>query len=109
MNKLWICRSTDENIARAEKYEYFKANAKYCLVITEETPDKMAQVTDEAARSLTMQDWAWITTVGAKIKAEREYAEFQQRQREFISRFEKELEIAKGRMTDGGNPEGGTE
>ena len=54
MNKLWVCRSTAENIARAEKYEYFKANDKYCLVITDETPEKMAEVTEDAARSLTV-------------------------------------------------------
>ena len=108
-NKLWVCRSTAENIARAEKYEYFKANDKYCLVITAETPERMAEVTPEAAQSLTMQDWAWIKSVGAKIKADKEYAEFQREQREFISRFEEELENAKRRMTDGGNSEhGGT-
>lgn len=108
MNKLWVCRSTAENIARAEKYEYFKANEKYCLVITDETPDKMAEVTAEAAKSLTMQDWTWIKAVGERIKAEKEYAEFQRQQRDFISRFEKELENAKGRMTDGGEPGNGS-
>lgn len=107
MNKLWVCRSTAENIARAEKYEYFKANDRYCLVITNETPENMAEVTQEAAKSLTMQDMAWIKTAGEKIKAEKEYAEFQQQQKKFLERFEAEL---KGRMTDGGNPEhGGTE
>ena len=103
MNKLWVCRSTAENIARAEKYEYFKANEKYCLVITDETPEKMAEVTEEAAKSLTMQDWTWIKAVGERIKAEIEYAEFQRQQREFLERFENEL---KGRMTDGGSPDG---
>lgn len=107
MNKLWVCRSTAENITRAEKYEYFKANDKYCLVITDETPEKMAEVTVDAARSLTMQDWEWIQTVGAKIKAELEYKAFSEKQKEFLERFEMEL---KGRMTDGGNPNGdGTE
>ena len=101
MNRLWICRTTAENIERAEKYAYFKANDKYCLVITDETPEKMAEVTGEAAKSLTMQDWAWITSVGEKIKAEKEYAEFQRQTQEFISRLEHELENAKGRMTDG--------
>jgi len=106
MNKLWVCRSTAENIARAEKYEYFKANDRYCLVITNETPENMAEVTQEAAKSLTMQDMAWIKTVGEKIKAEKEYAEFQQQQKKFLERFEAEL---KGRMTDGGDSEhGGT-
>lgn len=109
MNRLWVCRSTAENIARAEKYEYFKANEKYCLVITDETPDKMAEVTAEAAKSLTMQDWTWIKAVGERIEAEKEYAEFQRQQREFISRFEKELENAKERMTDGGEPGNGSE
>ena len=103
MNKLWVCRSTAENIARAEKYEYFKANEKYCLVITDEKPEKMAEVTAEAAKSLTMQDWTWIKTVGERIKAEQEYAEFQRQQKEFLQRFENEL---KGRMTDGGSPDG---
>ena len=106
MNKLWVCRSTAENIAMAEKYEYFKANAKYCLVITDETPEKMAEVTAEAAKSLTMQDWTWIKAVGEKIKAEKEYAEFQRQQQEFLKRFEEEL---KGRMTDGGEPGNGSE
>lgn len=107
MNKLWICRSTAENIARAEKYEYFKANERYCLIITDETPDKMAEVTVEAAKSLTMQDWTWIKAVGERIKVDREYAEFQREQNEFLERFEAEL---KGRMTDAGNPEhAGTE
>ena len=55
MNKLWVCRSTAENIKRAEKYEYFKANEKYCLVITDETPDKMAEVQGDAVKSLTVQ------------------------------------------------------
>lgn len=104
MNKLWVCRSTAENIARAEKYEYFKANEKYCLVITAETPEKMAEVTPEAAKSLTMQDLTWIKAVGERIKAEKEYAEFQRQQKEFLVRFENEL---KGRMTDGGSPDGG--
>ena len=106
MNKLWVCRSTAENIAMAEKYEYFKANAKYCLVITDETPEKMAEVTAEAAKSLTMQDWTWIKAVGEKIKAEKEYAEFKRQQQEFLKRFEEEL---KGRMTDGGEPGNGSE
>lgn len=106
MNKLWVCRSTAENIARAEKYEHFKANPKYCLVITDDTPDKMAEVTVEAAKSLTVQDWTWIKAVGEKIKADAEYAAFQQKQKEFLARFEEEL---KGRMTDGGSPDGGTE
>ena len=107
MNKLWICRSTAENITRAEKYEYFKANDKYCLVITDETPEKMAEVTSDAARSLTAQDWEWIKTVGEKIKAEQEYKAFAEKQREFLERFEEEL---KGRMTDVGHPKGdGTE
>lgn len=105
MNKLWVCRSTAENIARAEKYEYFKANEKYCLVITDETPEKMAEVTDDAAKSLTVQDWTWITAVGEKIKAEKEYEAFQQQQKEFLKRFEAEL---KGRMTDGGDPGNGS-
>lgn len=105
MNKLWVCRSTAENIARAEKYEYFKANEKYCLVITDETPEKMAEVTDDAARSLTVQDWTWITAVGEKIKAEKEYDAFQQQQKEFLKRFEAEL---KGRMADGGDPGNGS-
>ena len=107
MNKLWICRTTAENIERAEKYEYFKANDKYCLVVTDETPEKMAEVTADAAKSLTAQDWAWITSVGEKIRAEAEYTSFQRETKEFISRFEKELENAKGRMTDGGSPDGG--
>lgn len=107
MNKLWVCRSTAENITRAEKYEYFKANDKYCLVITDETPDKMAEVTGDAVRSLTAQDWAWIKTVGEKIKAETEYSVFQQQQKEFLERFEEEL---KERMNNAGNPDGdGTE
>lgn len=105
MNKLWVCRSTAENIARAEKYEYFKANDKYCLVITDETPEKMAEVTDDAARSLTVQDWTWIKAVGEKIKAEQEYEAFQEEQRKFLERFEAEL---KGRMTDGGDPGNGS-
>lgn len=105
MNKLWVCRSTAENIARAEKYEYFKANEKYCLVITDEVPEKMAEVTDDAAKSLTVQDWTWITAVGEKIKAEKEYEAFQQQQKEFLKRFEAEL---KGRMTDGGDPGNGS-
>ena len=67
MNKLWVCRSTAENIKRAEKYEYFKANDRYCLVITDKTPEKMAEVTDDAVRSLTMQDWAWIQAVGERM------------------------------------------
>lgn len=103
MNRLWVCRSTAENIARAEKYEYFKANEKYCLVITDEKPEKMAEVTAEAAKSLTMQDWTWIKAVGERIKAEKEFAEFQRQQKEFLERFENEL---KGRMTDGGSPDG---
>lgn len=103
MNKLWVCRSTAENIARAEKYEYFKANEKYCLVITDEKPEKMAEVTVEAAKSLTMQDWTWIKAVGEKIKAEQEYEAFQRKQEEFLKRFEEEL---KERMVDGGNPDG---
>lgn len=107
MNKLWVCRSTAENITRAEKYEYFKANDKYCLVITDETPDKMAVVAGDAVRSLTAQDWAWIKTVGEKIKAETEYSVFQQQQKEFLERFEEEL---KERMNNAGNPDGdGTE
>lgn len=107
MNRLFICRSTAENIERAEKYEYFKANERYCLVITDETPEKMAEVTGEAAKSLTQQDWTWINAVGEKIKADLEYAEFQRKQTEFLKRFEAEL---KGRMTDAGNPDGdGTE
>lgn len=106
MNKLWICRSTAENIARAEKYEYFLANNRYCLVITDETPDKMAEVTEEAAKSLTAQDWAWIRAAGEKIKAEQEYNEFQRMQRDFLVRFEEEL---RGRMPNGGEPGGGSE
>lgn len=102
MNRLWICRSTAENIKRAEKYEYFKANEKYCLVITEDKPEKMAEVTVEAAKSLTMQDWTWIKAVGERIKADKEYAEFQREQKDFLERFEAEL---KERMTDAGYPE----
>lgn len=109
MNKLWVCRSTAENIARAEKYEYFKANEKYCLVIADEAPEKMAEVTAEAAKSLTMQDWAWIKAVSERIKAEKEYAEFQRQTDEFISRFEEELKNAKERMTNGRDPGSGTE
>lgn len=106
MNKLWVCRSTAENIARAEKYEYFKANQKYCLVITDDTPEKMARVDEEVAKSLTMQDWTWIKAAGEKIKAEQEYAAFQKQQKEFLERFEKEL---KERMADGGKSGDGTE
>lgn len=107
MNKLWVCRSTAENIERAEKYPYFKANQKYCLVITDETPEKMAEVSADAAKSLTLQDWEWIKAVGEKIKAEAEYAAFQQQQKEFLKRFEAEL---KERMNDARSPDGsGTE
>lgn len=109
MNRLWVCRSTAENIARSEKYPYFKANEKYCLVITDDTPEKMAEVTPEAARSLTRQDWEWIHSVSEKIRAEREYSQFQQKQREFLSHFEQELKNAKERMTNGGEPGSGTE
>lgn len=103
MNKLWVCRSTAENIERAEKYEYFKANERYCLVITDETPEKMAEISGDAARSLTAQDWEWIKTVGDKIKAEQELKAFTEKQKDFLVRFEEEL---KGRMTDGGNSDG---
>lgn len=109
MNRLWVCRPTAENIERAEKYKYFKANDRYCLVITDETPEKMAEVTEDAARSLTVQDWAWIQAVGEKIKAEKEYAAFERQTKEFISRFEEELRSAKERMTDGGEPGSGSE
>lgn len=110
MNRLWICRSTADNIARAEKYEYFKANERYCLVITDDTPEKMAEITADAAKSLTLQDWSWIKTVGEKIKAEKEYAAFERQTKEFISRFETELKNAKERMENAGNPDGdGTE
>lgn len=110
MNKLWVCRSTAENIARAEKYEYFKANEKYCLVITDDTPEKMAEVTDDTAKSLTVQDWTWITAVGEKIKAEKEYEAFREEQKKFLERFEAELIKQKEGLTDGGNSEhGGTE
>lgn len=109
MNKLWVCRTTAENIERAEKYEHFKANSKYCLVITDETPEKMAEVTAEAAKSLTMQDWAWITSVGEKLKAEAEYNAFQRQTREFLDRFEAELIKQKEGLTDAGKPDGGTE
>ena len=110
MNRLWVCRSTAENIERAEKYEYFKANEKYCLVITDETPEKMAEVTGDAVKSLTAQDWAWINSVGAKIKAEREYKAFEAEQKQFLERFEDELIKRKEGLTDGGHPgDGGTE
>lgn len=108
MNRLWVCRSTAENIARAEKYEYFKANDKYCLVITDETPEKMAEVTEDAARSLTVQDWTWIKAVGDKIKAEQEYQALQEKQKEFLERFEAELIKAKEGLTDGGDPGNGS-
>lgn len=101
MNRLWVCRSTAENIERAEKYEYFKANEKYCLVITDETPEKMAEISGDAAKSLTDQDWEWIKTVGEKIKAERELKAFTEKQKDFLVRFEEEL---KERMKDAGNP-----
>ena len=107
MNRLWVCRTTAENIERAEKFEYFKANEKYCLVITDKTPEKMAEVNEEAAKSLTMQDWVWINSVGEKLKAEAEYAAFQRRQKEFINRFEAELIRQKEGLTDAGNPDGG--
>ena len=84
MNRLWVCRSTAENITRAEKYEYFKANDKYCLVITDEEPTAMAEITGDAVRSLTVQDWEWIKSVGAKIKAEQEYKAFEQEQKKFL-------------------------
>ena len=100
MNRLWVCRSTAENIERAEKYEYFKANEKYCLVITDETPEKMAEISGDAAKSLTDQDWEWIKTVGEKIKAERELKAFTEKQKDFLVRFEDEL---KERMKDAGN------
>lgn len=99
MNKLWVCRSTAENIERAEKYEYFKASEKYCLVITDETPEKMAEISGDAAKSLTEQDWEWIKTVGEKIKAERELKAFAEKQKDFLVRFEDEL---KERMKDAG-------
>lgn len=107
MNRLWVCRSTAENIERAEKYEYFKANSKYCLVITDETPEKMAEITGDAAKSLTLQDWAWIKTVGDKIKAEQEYEAFKTEQEQFLERFEAELIKAKEGLEHGGDP-GGT-
>lgn len=106
MNRLWVCRSTAENIARAEKYEYFKANEKYCLVITDEEPEKMAEISGEAANSLTVQDWTWIKAVSDKIRAEQEYELFQRQQRDFISRFEAELKNAKEGLTNGGSADG---
>lgn len=109
MNKLWVCRSTAENIERAEKYEYFKANERYCLVITDETPEKMAEVSGDAAKSLTQQDWAWITAVGEKIKADKEYEEFTRQTEDFLNRFEAELKKKKEGLTDGRDPGGGTE
>ena len=110
MNRLWVCRSTAENIARAEKYEYFKANSQYCLVITDETPEKMAEVDGDAAKSLTVQDWTWINSVSAKIKADQEYKAFQEEQNTFLKRFEAELIKQKEGLTHGRNPsESGTE
>ena len=108
MNRLWICRTTAENIERAEKYQYFKANEKYCLVITDEQPEKMAEVTGDAVKSLTQQDWAWIKYVSERIKADAEYAAFQRQQKDFLVRFEEELiKKQKEGLTDGGNPDGG--
>ena len=108
MNRLWVCRSTAENITRAEKYEYFKANDKYCLVITDEEPEAMAEVTGDAARSLTIQDWEWIKSVGAKIKAEQEYKAFEAEQKKFLERFEAELIKAKEGLDNAGSHNGGT-
>lgn len=108
MNRLWVCRSTAENIERAEKFEYFKANERYCLVITDETPEKMAEVTEEAAKSLTQQDWAWITAVGNKIKADAEYRELTEKTKEVLNRFEAELIKAKEGRENAGDPDGGT-
>ena len=107
MNRLWVCRTTAENIERAEKYEYFKANPKYCLVITDETPERMAEVTGEAAKSLTVQDWTWINSVGEKIRAEQQYKALKEQQEEFLRRFEAELKKQKEGLTDAGNPDGG--
>lgn len=108
MKRLWVCRSTAENIARAEKYEYFKANEKYCLVITEQEPEKMAEVTSDAASSLTQQDWTWIKAVGEKIRAETEYRLLQEEQKKFLNRFEAELRRMKEGQSDG-RESGGSE
>lgn len=108
MNRLWVCRSTAENIKRCEAYQYFKANDRYCLVITDEEPEKMAEVKGKSAESLTMQDWQWISTVGEKIKAEKEYEAMQREQKEFLERFEAELKkMTKEGNADAGDPDGG--
>ena len=108
MNRLWICRSTAENITRCEAYEYFKANERYCLVVTDEEPEKMAEVKGKAAESLTMQDWVWISAVGEKIRAEKEYAELQRQHTAFLGRFEDELKkMTKEGKADAGDPDGG--
>lgn len=108
MNKLWICRSTEENIKRCEEYQFFKANDRYCLVITDGTPEKMAEIDNDAAKFLTMQDWMWIRTVGEKIRAEAEYEALQAEQKKFLERFESELRKMKEGSENAGDPDGGS-
>lgn len=107
MNKLFVCRSTAENIKRCEEYRFFKANDLYCLVITDETPEAMAEVDETAAKDLTRQDWAWISAVGDTIKAEAEYARFQTETQNFLRRFEEELIREKEGSDHAGDPDGG--
>ena len=107
MNKLWICRSTEENIKRCEEYPYFTANERYCLVITDRTPEKMAEIGNDAAKFLTAQDWIWVRAVGEKIRAEVEYEALQEEQKKFLERFEAELRKMKEGSDNAGNPDGG--
>lgn len=109
VNRLYVCRSTAENIKRAEKFKYFKANERYILVISEDAPDRMAEITGDTAGSLTQQDWAWINAVGDSIKAEKDYEEFSRQSKEFIKRFEDELIKRKEGLENGGSSGDGTE
>ena len=97
-NKLWGCITTSEAIEKLKEYQYFFANADHILVISDEQPDGMVEMTDEYIKLFKSDDWMFLNAVVDTVRREQlekypeEAEKLLQEQNEFIMRFRHELE-----------------
>lgn len=101
LNKVWGCITTAKAIEKYRSYKFFFANANHILVISDEQPEGMVEMTEEYIKLFKGDDWLFINSVAEQVQREQmekypEEAEQLEREgMEFLQKFRQELEAVR--------------
>jgi len=97
-NKIWGCVTTSKAIDALSSFPFFFANSDHILVISDEQPDGMVEMTEEYQKRFKDDDWMFVDSVLDKVRKEQiekyheEAEKLEQEHNEFLIRFRNELE-----------------